>query len=162
MGTAVASNSTWNATTKKKEEEQENLEKNRQKFIRFLKQVFEEADEDKNGVLDKEEFTALLQKEMVHEQMRTLGVHLTQEELMAAWETLDYRDSGEVGIEEFVDGLSFLQEGLSTKHIVRIDYALRRCQTHAEERLKRIKDDVNAIIDSSAEVLKRLKDQGEA
>lgn len=160
--TAVASNSMFETTSLGLEAANEKLQKNKQRFVEFLRESFVEADEDGNGVLDKDEFSALMEKDFVHEQMRALGVHLTEEELYSAWDTLDYGDSGELTIEEFVYGLSHLQEGLDTKHIVNVDYGLKRTHGKAEEGLGKCKEALDQVLEESSQILERMKEQGKS
>merc|ERR1719443_485550 len=150
------------ATSDRKEAEIEQQERNRMRFIAFLKESFLAADVDGNGVLDKEEFTALLEKDFVHTQMRALGIHISQEELFNAWDTLDYDESGELTIDAFVDGLSFLQEGLDTKHVVNCEYSLRRVHHKVTKEISKVKIRLDDVAKQNAEIAKKLKAQGEA
>merc|ERR1712187_227120 len=86
------------------------------------------ADTDGNGLLDLKEFEELVKDEYVMKTMEDLGVGLSHEELRRAFFMLDVDESGELTIEEFTMGLGQLQQGLTTKHVVSIDYALQRVQ----------------------------------
>lgn len=158
--TAVASNSMFETTTAGKEQDHLTEERNRMKFVTFLRDSFIDADVDGNGILDKEEFDALLEKEFVHEQMRALGIHLPRGELEEAWRTLDYDESGELTIDAFVDGLSFLQEGLGTKHIVNVDYSMKRVHTKVKARMDKCKFSLMELVEENQEVVDKLKAQG--
>merc|ERR1712151_24187 len=106
--TAVASTHMIEATSDRKESEIQEQELKHKLFIGFLQDAFVESDTDGNGYLDKEEFESLIAKPEVHRHMRELGVHLTPDELNKAWSMLDMDGSGELNIEEFVTGLSYL------------------------------------------------------
>jgi len=155
--TAVASTNMIEATSDRKEVELMEQEQKHKQFLSFLHESFLEADEDGNGLLDKEEFSALMQKEFVHKQMKDLGIHLTHEELFKAWDMLDIDESGELTIEEFVTGLSYLQEGLSTKHIVNVDYSLKRVTVRCEDRMAKIHNTVKDIVRQNEDILTRLR-----
>merc|ERR1712224_188016 len=110
--------------------EAEEAEKNRKKFITFLHDTFLDADADGNGVLDQEEFIALMGKTSVHKEMTRLGIEFTPEWLHGVWEMLDIDGSGELKINDFVVGFSYLQEHLATKHLVSMEYSLKRISTN--------------------------------
>lgn len=157
--TAVASNSMIEATSDRKEKELEELERNHLMFIEFLRETFVEADTDGNEMLDKEEFAALMEKDFVHQRMKELGVHLTEEELFQAWDMLDVDESGELTIDEFVTGLSYLQESLATKHIVNADYSLKRAHVRIEHRMEKIRGLMTEVMMQNEEILQKLKSQ---
>lgn len=52
---------------------------------------------------------------------------------------LDTDGVGELTIDEFVSGLAYLQEGLSTKHIVDVEYSVKKVSHRTEQRLEKIK-----------------------
>mmetsp|Transcript_5212 Transcript_5212/g.12557 ORF Transcript_5212/g.12557 Transcript_5212/m.12557 type:complete len:535 (+) Transcript_5212:93-1697(+) len=125
--TAIASDKIIDATSNRKELEQRERERKHKQFLLFLRDSFLDADADGNGFLDKEEFEEMMKKDEVHARMRQLGVRLSEEDLKRAWDMLDV-DENPAGlqIDDFVDGLKFLQEGLATKHVVTVDYSLKR------------------------------------
>mmetsp|Transcript_37734 Transcript_37734/g.112613 ORF Transcript_37734/g.112613 Transcript_37734/m.112613 type:complete len:490 (+) Transcript_37734:165-1634(+) len=155
--TAVASTNMIEATSDRKETILHEQEMKHKQFLSFLHESFLEADADGNGLLDKEEFSEMMQKDFVHKQMKDLGIHLTHEELFKAWDMLDIDESGELTIEEFVTGLSYLQEGLSTKHIVNVDYSLKRVTVRCEERMSKIQSNVKEVIRQNEDILARLR-----
>lgn len=160
--TAVASNSMIEATSDRKEREQEELEHKQLLFIEFLRDVFHDADADGNEVLDKEEFSALMEKDFVHKKMRSLGIHFTEDELFKAWEMLDIDESGELTIDEFVTGLSYLQEGLATKHIVNVEYSMKRVSARLDQRLKHVRNEMAELMDQVLVIQEKLGQQGDA
>merc|ERR1711957_889605 len=100
--TAIAADNMIAATSDRKEMELREQEIKQRAFISFLRNTFYEADTDGNGLLDREEFEALMAKEMVTKEMGRLGVNLTDSDLFKAWQMLDIDDSGELTIDEFV------------------------------------------------------------
>lgn len=157
--TAVASDNMIAATTDRKDLELKEQEARHMQFINFLRDSFMEADSDGNGVLDKEEFSAMMGKDFVHKRMKELGIHLSQEELFKAWDMLDIDESGELTIDEFVTGLSYLQEGLATKHIVNVDYSLKRVTIRCEARLQKLQETLKEIEQQGQEILRALEEQ---
>jgi len=159
--TAVASNKMIAATADRKENESKEQEKKYQAFIAFLSESFRAADEDGNGMLDMGEFSALISQEFVHQRMRELGVHMSQEELFKAWEMLDIDESGELTIEEFVTGLSTLQEGLATKHMVSIDYNLKRVALKTEIGLENATEKLEVLMRENEQLIDQVNDREE-
>lgn len=133
--TAVASDSMIAATSDKKDQELKEQEKKQRLFITFLRDSFYEADTDGNGLLDTDEFQAMINNDFVYKQMKALGIHLTKEEMLKAWEMLDVDESGELTIDEFVTGLAYLQERLSAMHVVNVDYNLKRTTARINKKM---------------------------
>jgi len=145
--TAVASNAMIEKTSMNRETAKRDQDRRQEKFIEFLKYAFRQADADGNGTMDKEEFTVLTKKDYVLERMKELGVHLSEEDFQKAWDMLDIDGTGELSIEDFVSGFSALHESLSTKHVVNIDYSLKRVSFSMEQRLDKLE---NSIADLKA------------
>lgn len=157
--TAVASDSMIAATSDRKEQERQLRLKREREFIEFLRLSFEDADADGNGLMDKEEFEAMMDQEFVRNRMRSLGVAITPDELRQAWEMLDIDGSGELTIDEFVSGLSFLTEVLSTKHIVSIDYSLKRTANRIDRDLDSLLQELEDVKGQNQEILDHLNRQ---
>jgi len=151
--TAVASDTMLAATTDKKESQLKELESKQKLFVDFLRNTFYEADADGNGLLDKAEFQQMIGMDVVLRRMRDLGVNMSQEELENVFDTLDIDQSGELSIDEFVTGLSYFQEGLSTKHVVNIDYSLRRITHRIEQRMQTLANELQAVFQQNKEIL---------
>merc|ERR550534_3056555 len=152
--TAISSNTIIAATADRKDNEAKEQEKMYQSFIEFLRQCFMDADTDGNGVLDREEFSTLISQEVVHTRMKELGVHMSRDDLTKAWEMLDIDESGELTIEEFVTGLSTLQEGLNTKHMVCVDYSLKKVTMKADRQVDDLVSKSEAIFRQCSELQK--------
>jgi len=157
--TAVASDKMVEATMDRKEWEVREQERLAIEFVDFLEDAFIEADADGNNLLDKEEFNALVQEEFVHKRMRDLGIHLSMGDLHKTWEMLDVDDSETLTIEEFVTGLAALQEGLATKHIVNLDYSLRKASLRCEKRITDIHETMTEICRQNEDMLYRMQRQ---
>lgn len=133
--TAIASTQMIKATANEKEERVREQEQKDQDFIDFLRDAFTAADADGNGVLDFEEFEQMIGQDFVHRQMNELGVHMSHKEFLRTWAMLDIDDSGTLTIDEFVAGLSTLQEGLAAKHMVSINYSLKKVAVKSVKRM---------------------------
>lgn len=157
--TAEASDRMISATTDRKELEARVQEAKHREFINFLRDSFLDADTDGNGSLDLEEFQAMMEKDFVHKRMQTLGISLSRDDFLAAFHMLDIDDSGELTIEEFVDGLGYLQEGLATKHIVNVDYTLKRVERRVEDGMSRIIDTIGKVTAQHHAILHRIRKQ---
>ena len=83
---------------------------------------------DGNGLLDKEEFEDLLAEDYVFEVMEELGVHFPKQDLQEIFDKLDVDESGELTIEEFVEGVRRMQSELSSKRVVSLDYSIKWAQ----------------------------------
>lgn len=159
---AEASDQMIVATNERKEREVYESEAKHKEFINFLKNAFLEADEDGNALLDKDEFQALMSKDFVHVRMKELGIAFDQEELDDLWKMLDVKNCGELNIDEFVDGLGYLQECLDTKHIVKVDYSLKRVQTRVMNRIRQTDAVVVSVLGQHEEIIERLSKQEHA
>jgi len=139
--TAVVSEQIILATRDMKVRETEMLEKRHKDFVMFLRKCFIHADSDGNGVLDKQEFTALIQEEIVTRKMEDLGVIIQHEELQDTFDMLDVDESGELTIDEFTVGLSQLQQSLGIKHVLSINYAIQRIHRKLQKQTQSNADD---------------------
>mmetsp|Transcript_123775 Transcript_123775/g.194139 ORF Transcript_123775/g.194139 Transcript_123775/m.194139 type:complete len:534 (+) Transcript_123775:75-1676(+) len=157
--TAVASNAMIAQTAEKREQQKKDQDRKKDKFIEFLKIAFVQADADGSGTMDKEEFTELTKKDYVVERMQELGVHLSEEDFQKAWDMLDVDGSGELSIDAFVNGFSALHEALATKHVVNIDYSLKRVQFEMEQRLETLDDQIKELRAQNEEMWTSLDNQ---
>jgi hypothetical protein len=155
--TAIAADNMIAATSDRKAAEQRELERRQQAFIQYLRTTFYEADTDGNGLLDRDEFDALMDQDNVTKEMARLGVNMNDEDLRKAWEMLDIDDSGELTIDEFVSGLSYLQEGLSTKHVISIDYSLKRVAIRLSLMMDNLKVDIDDVRDLNEQIVESLQ-----
>lgn len=143
--TGVVSDTMIQETQNRLDFELEQKEDKRVRFMEFLRESFTAGDFDQNGLLDRQEFETLLNDDLVSLTMDELGVDLSKQELRRAFDMLDVDESGELTIDEFTLGLGQLQQSLTTKHVVSIDYALQRVQV----KLSGMMDQVLADIEKS-------------
>lgn len=111
--------------------------------------------------MDKEEFLALMVQEFVHVEMRKTGINMTMEELLKAYQMLDIDGSGELTIDEFVSGFSYLREALCTKHVVNIDYSLKRFSMTMETRIERLCAEISEFSMENEEIAELMDRQDE-
>mmetsp|Transcript_29470 Transcript_29470/g.68609 ORF Transcript_29470/g.68609 Transcript_29470/m.68609 type:complete len:375 (-) Transcript_29470:73-1197(-) len=157
--TAVASDSMVAAASFRQEAEAREQEVKKKEFRTFLRTTFYEADEDGNSTLDADEFKKLIQKESLSNYMRTLGINIQMQDLERAWLMLDVDQSGELTIDEFVMGLAYLQEGLSTKHVMNIDSEIKRVSQRTEGRLNKLVEEISHMLGQNVELKDKLKEQ---
>merc|ERR1719238_2068350 len=99
----------------------------------------------------------LMVKDFVHEEMTKLGICMSESDFLKGWEMSDIDGSGELSIEEFVAGFSYLQESLCTKHVVNIDYSLKRIAMDMEARIDKFSEDVAELRVQGEEIMKSLE-----
>mmetsp|Transcript_6882 Transcript_6882/g.16254 ORF Transcript_6882/g.16254 Transcript_6882/m.16254 type:complete len:464 (-) Transcript_6882:105-1496(-) len=159
--TAVASDSMVAAASDREETEAREREALRERFLTFLRDAFTEADVDRNGVMDKQEFEALIKNETVLNYMSQQGVRVTLADLETAWDTLDASagGSGELTIDEFVTGFLTLSKGISTHDIANVDYSLRRTSANAALRIQNLSQLVHAIKERNEGTVTALEGQ---
>jgi len=151
--TAVASDTMISSSNELKEIELQQEQQKNMEFFGFLRNEFATADKDNSGELDKEEFRTLMRKDEVQHQMELHDVRLKLEELIAAWDVFDIDESGELTIDELINGMSYLQEILKTQHIVNLDYNLQRVNQTIETKLEDISQGLEFIDGQREEVL---------
>jgi len=165
--TAVASESMVAATTDQKEQEMRKAEQMAKNFIEFLREAFKKADADGSGTLDKEEFESMMKKEFVINELRAVGFSMNEEEILKAWDLLDFERVGELTIDSFVAGLSYIQEKLTTRHVMNLSYMLKRVSRRFDNSVRKLVDELSTLRDQNQEILdclqsqEKLKDQQE-
>jgi len=122
--TAVASETIINGSSSKKEAAQNTQEVMRGQFIHFMCQEFGKADADNNGMLSQDEFGELMNSPDVQKVLHRHGFNA--KDVVKMWNTFDVDDSGELSIEELVNGFALLQENLTTMHVTNVGYRLKR------------------------------------
>lgn len=82
-------------------------------LLAFLHKLFEEGDIDVGRDLDRKEFIKLVSQRRYGDRLNELGVGLSTEELIRAFDVLDIDGSGCLSTAEFITGISMLQDTLS-------------------------------------------------
>jgi len=154
--TAVASECFIADASGKKHEEQLMAEVSRQAFTTLLCSEFLRADADESGLLDKPEFIHLMSRPAMVVEMEAQGVDLKVRDLSTTWDNFDVDDSGELTIDELVDGFSFLMEDLATKHVAGVEHALKRFSRKMEVSTDTMQEAFEKVIGQKEEVLQRL------
>jgi len=159
--TAIVSDNVIQATQDKKEEQKREEERMRALFVAFLQNAFKHADTDGNGVLDKDEFAALMDDEAVTAKMEELGVTLPKDESCRVFDMLDVDEDGELTIDEFTHGFAQLQQTLTTKHVVSLDYSLQRVQVKVARRMQRLEEKMDESSSRQERMIGLLEKLGE-
>mmetsp|Transcript_3060 Transcript_3060/g.5381 ORF Transcript_3060/g.5381 Transcript_3060/m.5381 type:complete len:184 (-) Transcript_3060:99-650(-) len=157
--TAVASETMISNATRSKADEFVRQELLRQDFITFLCSEFMKADRDRNGVLDREEFQVLMSQQPMRQELKFHGISEEERDLMKIWEMFDLDASGELTIEELVDGFSLLQEILATKHVASIGYSLQRFRHKFETDMKGLEDGAEKLQQQQQEIFQHIVNQ---
>jgi len=92
-------------TSAHQEDEAERLRqirRDKQQYVDKLTQLFEDADEDESGTMTYKEFCAMLKKPALSEQLEELEI--TVSEAKELWDAIDADQTGEVVVQDFVQG----------------------------------------------------------
>mmetsp|Transcript_27038 Transcript_27038/g.58864 ORF Transcript_27038/g.58864 Transcript_27038/m.58864 type:complete len:601 (+) Transcript_27038:563-2365(+) len=159
--TAVASECFIAEAKSQKHVEELQSQVHRQDFTRFICGEFIRADKDANGLLDKNEFLELMSQPRLVSEMEKQGVNLNMRDLNATWDSFDLDDSGELTIDELVDGFSFLMENLATKHLTGVEHALKRFSRRVEVNVGPLADRIQNAGERHKEATRKLIKRGE-
>lgn len=157
--TAVASETMISATSGKKRDEALYSELQRQGFIAFIVRIFNAADEDGNGVLDKDEFMKLMNEDSMQQTLQMHSIQLDTRNLEKLWDLFDIDESGELTIDELVTGFSMLQEDLATKHVANIGYALKRFSASIDRDMESVETDLKCLSETATQSLEKIEEQ---
>mmetsp|Transcript_127777 Transcript_127777/g.367831 ORF Transcript_127777/g.367831 Transcript_127777/m.367831 type:complete len:576 (-) Transcript_127777:52-1779(-) len=124
--TAVASEIMMEGQAEAATEEVVLQEVRRQRFVAFLCSEFLKVDTDRNGQLNRDEFMHLMTQPSMLSALAAHGVDLKRRDLQTTWDAFDLDDSGELTIDELVDGFSFLMQNLATKQVASVGHTLKR------------------------------------
>merc|ERR1712100_510066 len=106
-----------------------------------------------------EEFEVFLDSEGLQKVFEIVDMYVNKDEMKKRFELLDVSGSGVLTIDEFVEGLATYQEGLSTKHIVNLDYAVRRLSARFDIRMKEMETKVATLKKRNIILLDGLRKQ---
>mmetsp|Transcript_48426 Transcript_48426/g.149614 ORF Transcript_48426/g.149614 Transcript_48426/m.149614 type:complete len:345 (-) Transcript_48426:206-1240(-) len=153
--TAVASETMISFSSSKKEEEKIYQEIQRHNFVTFLCGEFLRADRDGNRSLNREEFTALMARPSMVEEMKSHGIQLADQDLIRVWDTFDIREQGEIGIDELVTGFAYLQENLTMKHVANLGSALKKFKVRMDTDLAEVQAEIKRRLSEEHQLLER-------
>lgn len=159
--TAVACDNMICAMEDRLEKNRQDAERKQKEFIFLLRKAFQESDKDQNGELDKEELEDLLESHNLKKVFEACDIAVQKDDLKKRFDMLDVADTGVLTIDEFVEGLAWYQEGLSTKHIVNLDYSVRRLSMTFEGKIDRLELKVTNLRKRSGAILDRLRKQNQ-
>jgi nitrogen fixation protein FixH len=94
-----------------------------QKNLEALREIFEEADEDGSGTVDKEEFRNIIKKPEVEAQFRQLELPTSEAEEL--FDILDEDKTGELDIKTFVEGAFKLKGAAKAKYLMGVVVSTR-------------------------------------
>lgn len=119
----VVVENTLSSASDNREKENKEMVKMHAKVMTSLKMVFEEADTDGGGSIDREELRNMLKKPHVRDRLRLLGIPV--KDLVELFSVLDEEGLGEIKIDQFFRGCSRLR-GLALScdlHRMSIDFS---------------------------------------
>eukprot|EP00929_Paragymnodinium_shiwhaense_P009670 TRINITY_DN11392_c0_g1_i1.p1 TRINITY_DN11392_c0_g1~~TRINITY_DN11392_c0_g1_i1.p1 ORF type:complete len:891 (+),score=183.28 TRINITY_DN11392_c0_g1_i1:97-2769(+) len=120
--------------------------KRQEVYYKNVKTFFEQADEDRSGLLSWAEFEGHLQDERVQAYFRSLELDVTQ--ARALFMLLDLDDSDEVSIDEFVDGCLRLKGEAKSIDVNMLLYENERMIGKHIEFMERTNAQLEALADS--------------
>merc|ERR1712050_584861 len=109
----------------------------RQGFVVQIKELFQAADSDDTGMISRGEFEKMLENEQLKAYFKHLEVDLA--EASGLFDVLDHDNSGDISVDEFVDG--FLR--LSGEATAADCATLLRHQKKIEKRLQKMSDEMH-------------------
>eukprot|EP00747_Dinoflagellata_sp_TGD_P023378 gnl/TRDRNA2_/TRDRNA2_129765_c0_seq4.p1 gnl/TRDRNA2_/TRDRNA2_129765_c0~~gnl/TRDRNA2_/TRDRNA2_129765_c0_seq4.p1 ORF type:complete len:501 (+),score=99.03 gnl/TRDRNA2_/TRDRNA2_129765_c0_seq4:33-1535(+) len=164
--TAIASDNMIAATTDKKAVEQAEMEARQLDFVHFLGEAFAAGDTDGNGLLDLSEFQEMMEQEEVRRQMKDMGVLMSTEDMEKMFvKHLEVLATDQLELDEFIAALSYLQEGLAAKHVVNIDYSLKRLSWKLDKSLGELQvrlQDVVVQTEAIVTCVRRIEEKSKA
>jgi len=123
------------ATIRTSHQDKDNFKKTkeRQRKLVFdqLKDIFEKADADGNGLLTLEEVVDATRDADVYNKLKMIDFPVDKPE--EVFDLLDYDQSGELSIEEFIDGCLRMKGGAKSKDLLVAQVALNTLRDHLED-----------------------------
>jgi len=109
-----------------------------QKNLEALREIFEEADEDGSGTVDKEEFRNIIKKPEVEAQFRQLELPTSEAEEL--FDILDEDKTGELDIKTFVEGAFKLKGAAKAKDLMGVVVSTRSVARRVDKIEERLAD----------------------
>jgi len=115
---------------KDKAEQLAELEVDREKALREVREMFTDLDEDGNGFLSREEMARAWKKNLVRQKFRAMDIG--KKDLVILWSALDDGD-GELTIEEFTRGIKKLKGEANAKDVLKLYREVRVLESSIKE-----------------------------
>lgn len=142
--TAVVVEQVFAIAQKEAMKEAQSQERERCRTMRKLKQLFDDMDDDGNGMLDIDEFYTALQNPLVLQQFMQLGI--AKYEAADLFECLDVDGHRELSVEEFIDGCFRTQGTSKAKHLLQVHYDLHRSRKVLRDEIASVQEFIQAKI----------------
>jgi hypothetical protein len=98
----------------------------RKKWLNDIKKLFNQADADENGYLDKEEFQRITRCERMRFCFKKIGLDIEVDNINGMFEFLDIDGDGSIDVDEFTSALQHLHGSAKSIDMARIQHSLRR------------------------------------
>merc|ERR1719330_1034893 len=119
-------------------------------FMSFIYGAFHRADVDNDGLLDKDEFVQLMLDPAMRENLNEHGIDLRPRDLPRTWDTFDLDGSGQLTIEEVVEGLSSFTTELKTRHVNNVSNSLKDFSTNIEMTAQEVQSSIDRLTEHQA------------
>jgi len=106
-------------------------EKDRQMVFNQLRDIFEEADTDSSGTLDLDEVEVAISKPEIYNKLRMIDFPVADPQQIFV--LLDYDDSGELTIEEFITGCMRMKGSAKSKDLLVAQTALNTMKIYYQQ-----------------------------
>jgi voltage-gated sodium channel len=136
--TAVIVENTLDQAMKQKGDISKKLDKERQKALTKLYDVFQIADLDGDGELTKDEFLQALQNRDVMINLHAVEIDLRSAE--GLFDIMDYDDSGHLDVTEFIEGCMRARGDAKAKDVLAVQCDLWRTQEWIRQELEQTND----------------------
>ena len=107
---------TLNAAKQNDEVIRQRLEAKTARHLEVMKDIFEAADEDESGTMDRDEFKNLMEKDETKTQFQLLDLPWGDAEIL--FDLLDEARTGEIGIATFIEGVMKLKGAANAKDLM--------------------------------------------
>lgn len=106
---------------------------NRHQLMKDMRSMFRQADVDKSGRLDWQEFTEHFENPTVQAYLRNLEIGVEAGSARALFDILDFEGNGEIDIDSFVIGLTHLRGSAKSLDIAKLRHDHKKMQLRLKE-----------------------------
>lgn len=133
-----------------KKQERKIIEKDRQRVFQQLRDIFEEADADGSGTLTLQEVVEATLKPEIYSKLKLIGFPVDNPS--EVFELLDFDETGELAIEEFITGCNRMRGQAKSKDLLVAQVEMDRMRKHYdefEEQLGIFQDKIKRLTESA-------------
>lgn len=136
--TGIISETMIEKSQMRKEELKMSQANKRNEFLKELKIIFREFDNDCDGCLSREEFQQSMGR-IIEALEQGQGVLVREDDLKAVFEMVDLDGSGSIDVDEFMSGISHVQDVVKPVDILELRYGITKCHKELKESMDKSK-----------------------